>query len=189
MTGISLAVMLAFSFFRPREKKIYVSHSNLPQAPLPSPLSNASCLGRGRQRKEGRAEARLICFVQAPKVKYRSPTDEDEPPPTVSPFANLIAWPPTSKLTRVVLRFPSPFSPSDQQRLLLLALSASHKGRRQVGRYCWCAHVISGLLNPSRKAGSAEEGRDSLRAALALAARFGWYRMNRVVKGHVFRED
>jgi hypothetical protein len=44
MTGISLAVMLAFSFFRPREKKIYVSHSNLPQAPLPSPLSNASCL-------------------------------------------------------------------------------------------------------------------------------------------------
>lgn len=44
MSGISLAVLLAFSFFRPREKKVY-----------------------------------------APKVKYRAPTDEDDPPPQVCP--------------------------------------------------------------------------------------------------------
>jgi hypothetical protein len=53
MTGISLAVMLAFSFFRPREKKIYVSHSNLPLLfPMPAVWA-AAVKGRKAELKPG----------------------------------------------------------------------------------------------------------------------------------------
>jgi hypothetical protein len=98
MSGVSLGTILVFSFFRPRERKVY-----------------------------------------APKVKYRAPTDEDDPPPTISNGFFSWLYPLLSQRDKNLVHTIGAYS-----ALFMVCLSQGPRRTRRVLR--WPAHKLTLVL-------------------------------------------